>query len=216
MIHSGEKMTKKEQEILLNCELFKNSGCNISKEVFTFETGEMLSSPDTKRKLGVVLFGKAKAVAEDGQTILNIFEKGDVFKAAGLFAEDETCTCVIAQSKTRAVFFEREEISLLIAENPVISQNYIRFLSDRIGFLNRKISYFSLGSTEARLARFLYCRNEEEINVSSAKLCLMLSVARASLYRAFLSLEKQGAIVHDRGIIKILNKDILKRIYKGE
>lgn len=209
-------MTKKELKILNECVLFKDSGYTADKKVFVFSAGEEMCSPESEKRMGVILSGRAKAVAADGQTLLNLFEKGDVFKAAGLFATSETCTFVIAETSVKAVFFNESEMSEHIRQNPKISENYIRFLSERIGFLNQKISFFSLPTTEARLARYLYCTDEQEINISSAKLSLILSVARASLYRAFKSLEKQGAILHKTGNIKIIDKNILKENFKGE
>ncbi|MBQ8533566.1 MAG: Crp/Fnr family transcriptional regulator [Clostridia bacterium] len=209
-------MNKKDLKTLCECALFQNSGYAEQKEVFSFSAGEIISTPNGQKQLGIVLSGRAKAVEEDNETLLNLFEKGDIFKAAGLFAESQTCTNVIAETAVRAVFYSEEQILSLVAQYPKISENYIRFLADRIAFLNRKISFFSLPSTEMRLARYLYCQAGSEIKISSAKLCLVLSVARASLYRAFKSLQQQGAITHQKGKITINDKNILKRIYKGE
>ncbi len=209
-------MNKNDFKTLCGCALFKDSGYKEPKEVFSFSAGDIMSTPNGEKQLGVMLSGRAKAVEEDNDTLLNLFEKGDVFKAAGLFADSQTCTKVVAETAVRAVFYSEEQMLTLVSQNPRIAENYIRFLCDRIAFLNRKISFFSLASTEARLARYLYCQNDSELKISSAKLCLVLSVARASLYRAFGSLEKQGAISHQKGKIVIIDKNILQRIYKGE
>lgn len=207
-------MTKGELKILKGCPLFKDSEYDVDADVKLFASGETICSPGEEKNLGILLSGRAKAVADDGQTLLNIFDKGDVFKAAGLFGENETCTCVVAETAVKAVFFDKQQMESIFQNDNVVLKNYLKFLSDRIAFLNQKISFFSLPSTETRLARFLYCANSDVVNVSGAKLCLILSVSRASLYRAFHQLESVGSITQGKGRITIKDREKLLKITK--
>lgn len=49
---------------------------------------------------------------------------------------------------TKLLFISQARMSDYIARYPVVAENYIRFLSDRIRFLNRKIANFTNGRTE--------------------------------------------------------------------
>ena len=80
--------------------------------------------------------------------------------------------------------------------------NYVRFLSDRIRFLNSKIATFTADSAKSKLMRYLVSQAELQNNpegnvvlpVSCQKLAESLNIGRASLYRAFEQLENDGLI----------------------
>ena len=80
--------------------------------------------------------------------------------------------------------------------------NYVRFLSDRIRFLNSKISTFTADSAKSKIMRYLISQAEIQSNpdgnvlltMSCQKLAEFLNMGRASLYRAFEQLESDGLI----------------------
>ena len=69
-----------------------------------------------------------------------------------------------------------------------VAENYIRFLTDRIRFLNRKITALTDGQSDDRLRRYLLEHGSEtgevELPGSMKELAQMLHMGRSSLYRS--------------------------------
>ena len=89
---------------------------------------------------------------------------------------------------------------------PQMAMNYIRFLSGRIRFLNRRLDAFSKNTVPARLMSFLTSEaNGRSVSVKSyTKLSESICISRATLYRALDTLESDGKIRRDRKNIVLL------------
>ncbi len=96
--------------------------------------------------------------------------------------------------------------------------NVIRFMSERILFLNEKIATFSGDNVEQKLARLLLCEkiytDSCEFAFNKKKAAETINSGRASLYRALESLAEKGLITFDNKIIKIIDLCGLERISK--
>lgn len=185
-----------------------------------FSVGQEIYSPkSSEKKLGIILSGTASVFSadENNGVLLRILEKGDTFGVANLFSKRERfISIIVAKKGCRVLFFSEAATERLLREDPVFCMNYIRFLSDRICFLNTKISCFTAGSPERRLAFFLLALGEGEegrytVSLNANSLSDMLNVGRASLYRAFDKLEADQLIQKDGKQITILDKNILKQ-----
>jgi len=104
----------------------------------------------------------------------------------------------------------------LLQKDRAFRMNYIRFLSERICFLNTKIACFTAGSPERKLASFLLsgCPDGSDrysLIINANSLSEMLNVGRASLYRAFEKMEADGLITKDGKQITVPDKNILKQ-----
>ena len=89
---------------------------------------------------------------------------------------------------------------------------YLRLMSDKIVFLNKKISTLTAGSTEKKLAVFLAEHERDGAfpqSLSMSALADILNIGRASLYRALDSLEAEGLIIRDGKKIMITDKNAL-------
>jgi CRP-like cAMP-binding protein len=89
----------------------------------------------------------------------------------------------------------------ILYKNAVIMQRYVRFLTERIAFLNRKICYLTAGSTEQKLATYLSHTLPKDgtyvpLPLPAANLADLLDIGRASLYRAINKLTEDGFISH--------------------
>ena len=77
--------------------------------------------------------------------------------------------------------------------------NYIKLLAKKIGFLNKKISAYTAKTTDNKLYTYLLQlpRNDNKLVLSTdfSAIAKMLGIGRASLYRAFDKLEKDGLII---------------------
>jgi len=178
----------------------------------SFKSGEEIYSPKHKEKrLGFILSGEANVYSSDENrsVLLRKLEEGDTFGVANLFDEDtEFVSLIVAKRNSQVLFFTASAVEKLLNENTAFRMGYIKFLSQRICFLNKKISCFTAGSPERRLAVFLYtqCKNgKNTFTVNANALSEMLNVGRASLYRAFEKLISDGLIQKNGKSITVLD-----------
>ena len=101
----------------------------------------------------------------------------------------------------------------MLESNSLLMKNYLEFLSQKIVYLNKKISSYTAKSTESKVAYFL-CENEVDDVVSTdmsfSDIAVMLDIGRASLYRALDKFESENLTKRDGKIITIQNKEKLK------
>ena len=205
----------KESFLFCGCdeELFNShineSTCSISHYV----SSESIYEPKSYKKcIGVVLSGRITVHSSDEsrQVLLRTLEAGEIFGVAALFSEDENyATNICAKTECDILFIGDRIIYSLIDKDAAVRRNYIRFLSEKIRFLNRKITYFTAGSTERKLSLYLLslkrCDDLVTLGISMSALSEMLDVGRASLYRAFDRLTEDGFIERDKKTIRLLS-----------
>ena len=147
-----------------------------------YEKGEILFSRACFRKaLGILLEGEATVRRfGDDRVILNRLSRGS------------------AASPARVLFLTQELLSRLMREDFRIAENYIRFLSGRIRFLNERIAGFTEDSAERRVADYFFQHRREdgrvELQGSMVELAKLLGIGRTSLYRAVDALLQSGAL----------------------
>jgi CRP-like cAMP-binding protein len=93
--------------------------------------------------------------------------------------------------------------------------NVIKFLADRIAFLNSRIKTFSEKTTLEKLAAYLlyrYAESGEEIEISKTALASEIGVGRASLYRDLDTLANDGIIALKNKTVIIICPKGLERI----
>lgn len=176
-----------------------------------FAKGEEIYSPAYYSKsLGILLRGKA--LVEREQVLLNQISAGECFGAAALFVQREQyVTTVRAKTDCKVLFLSIETMQRLL-ENPQISLNYIRFLSDRIQFLNRRIASFTAPNAEQTLLSFLRQQPQQRCEgVSMVKLSEVLNIGRTSLYRVVQQLERDGIIKREGRVIQLMEKPNISR-----
>ena len=205
----------KSVEILRGTFLFKGVESLLDEvalpEPVSFKKGDMIyRETQFRRALGILISGKAKAMpAGDSSAVLNVFLPGAVFGAAAVFSqEEEYVSRICAASDCTVLFLDEAALSRLFAAYPNAAVNYISFLSQRIRFLNEKLSLFSQSDSEGRVYAFL-AKNCDESGAltykgSMALLARNLGMGRTSLYRALDTLEYKKLIVREDGKIKVL------------
>ena len=152
------------------------------------------------RSLGILLVGAVrvdKETPEGKRMKMSELGPGECFGAAGMFSDRDTyATRLTAQRSTEILFIPEELIRWAMLRNFKITENYISYLSNRIWFLNEKISSLTAGSVEQRLAVFLgeQCGGSGQLSSSMTELSRQLNIGRASLYRALDALEAKGLI----------------------
>ncbi len=220
-------LNAEELELIRSCFLFSEisdaelkaflaegecSTCSFSKGETVFTAGE------DDKKLGILLSGKARAICADkSKGSLRTFFAGNLFGAAGVFCKtgNEPFSKINALGSCKIFFVTRKGVENLIVRNPKCALDYITFLSERVAFLNRRISTFTGGEAVARVAKHLLDTAGEDLicrNINFSALAKSLDISRASLYRAKNELTEIKAISADNKDIIILDPDALKNI----
>lgn len=210
-------------EIFSNSPLFKTampstveyaiSHCSIRET----QKGEKFDTEHSS--LFIILDGSASVygVSKTQPVILNTLKKGRVFGMASLFGEKCSSTSIIAKNTCTYAVITQNCIEEMLKNDICFTKNYICFLSDKIRFLNKKIAFFTSGSTEKKLAGYLLSlpieNNSVKIEMNMTKLAQNLDIGRASLYRAFDSLEENCFITRENNTIKITSPEEFKKIY---
>ena len=186
----------------------------------SFEKGEIIfDKKHYEKRIGFVVSGECKVVRRRGQgdsVELNTIGKHGSFGIMSLFTPNaEFPTEIVAAKKTSAVFIEADDVTMLISEYRKISLAVIRFLAQRVAFLNRKVATFSNKCVEDKLTAYLrqaYAKHGEEFSISMTELSREVDIGRASLYRILSSLEEKNIIKTEPKKIIFIDPNGLERI----
>lgn len=165
-----------------------------------FARGEVICGPDSSRRaLGIVLAGRAEAVAASREAaVLAAFGAGDTFGAAALFGGGGYVSSIRAVTGCSVVLIPETLLEQWLGRYPEMATDYIRFLSGRVRFLNGKIAILSQDSARQRLYRWLRLNCDAAgglpEGITMTKLAATLSMGRTSLYRAMEELEAAGVL----------------------
>ncbi len=193
--------------------------------VAEFATGEtVFPQPQTDGCLCVLLQGRAKVYANascaDQAALLRTMDAGAVFGVHCVFGGDMSPQSrIVAQAACRVLLIPAALWESILTAHPETMANYVRFLAQRIQFLNRKIRYLTAGSAERRLALYLLSEIPEEgvpvkLELSAVSLADLLDLGRASLYRAMDRLTEDGFLLRNGREYRLLHRDKLLLHYQ--
>ena len=219
------KLNETETELVLKTELFRGSPPRILAvsdcTAAEYEKNDVVyDKTNFSRSLGIVLEGRLRVTKENADKrpiVMSTLQRGAMFGAAALFnSEPEYATKITAIEHSRVLFLPQRLIKRMIEREPEIAENYIRYLSERILFLNRKIYFLTAGTAEQRLAGFLLDNlavgEFSEMPMPMHRLADALNMSRASLYRAFDELTASGAVSKQGKLVCINNAELLKNL----
>ena len=186
-----------------------------NSEIVSFGAREIAYSSADQLRIGILLSGKAR-VETDTQALVKSLRIGELFGIANLFAENEPFpTVIVTTTEARILFLDGNTVRRLVEEEPSIRRAYLKFQSEKIVYLNRKIATLTAGSAEKRLAVFLLDYEHDGIFIPPCpmnRLAELLGIGRASLYRAIDALCEEGLIEKQGKTIYLRNKDALLRL----
>lgn len=162
--------------------------------------------------LAIIITGSAtvKRNNDIGDCItIRTVSQGELFGAASVFGSWKYgMSSIIADTSCEMLYISEDGFIDILKQYPQISINYIKFLSDRIRFLNRKLDAFTAKSTEERLYEYLLSQSDSDgniyLNFGMAELARRLNVGRTSIYRDIESLESKKLISRNGHNFKIL------------
>lgn len=179
-----------------------------------FKKGELIYSKEKfSNALAFVISGSAFAVSNNQNKIhLQTFCEGMCFGAGALFNnEKEYISSVFAKTNTKILFLEEEFLKNLFLNYPQVSINYIEFLTEKVRFLNKKLSIISCNDADDTLYNYLCGISNSEnfavIPTSMTILAKTLGISRASLYRALDNLIQSGKIIKKNNEIKVIKNE---------
>lgn len=210
-------------DLLKNADIFSGADEALLKTVLTdsdiekacYKKGEVIYSGEVFHDcIGIIVSGKATVLKKDSDVIVNRLSDGNIFGAAALFLSREYFINVItAAVRTDVIYVGKAAIRQLMRLDPDFALSFIRYLSERIFFLNQRIVSFTGGSAESRVAGFLLSSFSDykvfELDRPMSQLAVSLDIGRASLYRAFDNLLQSGAIEKSGKLIRLVNKETL-------
>ena len=194
-------------EILSKSFLFENvhnevikKCCNNNGYAFLdFSPGDIMLDSESEKYLGFILSGKASIISINNNVIIKKLTKSDLYGVAKLFDETKYPTKIVATSKCSVLALNKNFVERCMECDKQISLNYIKLLAKKISFLNNKISAYTAKSTDGKLYAYLLQIPREDnkivLNSDFSAIAKMLGIGRASLYRAFEKLEKDGLII---------------------
>ncbi|MGE4277380.1 MAG: Crp/Fnr family transcriptional regulator [Lawsonibacter sp.] len=193
----------------LLCRVAEIDGASLS----LFSPGQTVYSPrHFRRCLGVLLSGQLQVTK--GALTISLLEPGELFGAAALYSNaPEFATTITARRSSRCLLLEQALVDRLLAEEPLIRENYLCYLTGRIRFLSGRLQSLAQSGAEGKLARYLLANGQSgSITCPAVNLAQRLGISRASLYRAFDTLEGSGLIVRRGKTISIPNLSALEGV----
>ena len=176
-----------------------------------FAKGEAIYTPEHfSNRIGILLEGAAivEKRCEESRMLMSILKTGDIFGAATLFLQrdDAYMVSIRAVESVRALFIEEDALLGVMRQHFSIAENYMRYLTTRVRFLNQRIEGFVQPTVEDRLLLFLQhnavagvCTLPFGMSALADALC----VSRATLYRALEALERDGRISRENRTIRL-------------
>ena len=184
-----------------------------SAEIISVPRGETAYDRQRfQRCLGILLNGKLQVRKES--LLISTLQQGDVFGAAALFNDrEEYPTTLTALADCRLMLIPQEVVCTLLRTCGGFAEDYVSYLSGRIHFLSARLDAVSAERGEGKLARYLLNAGQSsEVTVTATQLCQRIGVGRATLYRAFDVLERDGSIARAGKAIRILDREKLHAI----
>jgi CRP-like cAMP-binding protein len=169
---------------------------------------------DGRPALGCLLLGELLQQRENCAVPLQTPQTGDVFGGEALYSGTQTpAGSLVAAKAGEAALLSKSTVTLLLERDSGFAFRYIRHLSQQIALLGSRVGRYAGGSAEQKLAQYLLRGFGDyktfELDLSMSRLAVLLHIGRASLYRAFASLEQHGAVRRDGKNVRLVDRDTL-------
>ena len=142
-------------------------------------------------ELGIILKGNVfvyKILYNGDKFLLNTLGQNSLLGASCIYGNNDIFPAEVQAIKTADILFlSKDSLKKLFLEEPLILDNFLAFMSNKIYFLNNKIEMLALPSIKERLELLIDKKVYTLDNlrkVSKTQLCYELGTSRSSLYRA--------------------------------
>lgn len=214
-------LSPEEQAVFLQTSLLEDGDMALIDRILSlpgvcaeeFKSGQVLYHPHHFRRcLGVLLSGQVYAT--NGTLAVSILKSGALFGASALYSPSlDYAATLTAHTRCKVLFLPQPVMDRLLETEPLIRHNYLCYLSGRIRFLSRRLLSAGQYSVEGKLARYLLVNGGSgSVQIPATELAKRLGIGRASLYRAFETMEHADLIQRSGKTIHIPNLAALESI----
>ena len=166
-----------------------------------------------QRSLGFVLSGRVRVTR--GDLLVDVLEPGMWFGAAALFNQREDYpTTLTAMADCQVLFLSQETVAELMERWPRAGVNYVHYLSGRICFLSDRLNSLAAGSAEEKVEQFLRRSADADgvVCVPATAVPRALGLGRASVYRAFETLEERGVLTRQQKKFVLKSDEVREKL----
>ena len=173
-------------------------------------------------RIGIVLEGNVQAqkpFPNGSQINVSVRKAGELIGAAAAFSRSQKYPCdVVALDSATILFFQREDILLLLQKDLRIMKNFISELATASFMLQQRLELLSYNGIAQKAAFYLLIqarqsgKNVIKIPGSVSNWAMVMNVSRSSLHRELKKLEADGLIAYAPPVIEIHDFDALQNV----
>lgn len=220
---------KNISETLMKCILFKNLRQEnieallrfLKYRVETYKKNSLIAQEgDYCNSIGIVIDGtvELQTIYPSGKvSTLTQLTSGSTFGEAILFASyNEYPQTVTSVTKATVMFFDKEEVVHMLTHHPIVLENFLTLMSNKLIMLNRKVKVLSLDTIRQKICSFLLKEYKLQKNLiikvtlSRKHMAEHMAVQRPSLSRELIKMEEEGLISYDKDTITIHDIEALE------
>ena len=173
-------------------------------------------------RIGIVLEGSVQAqkpFPNGSQINVSVRKAGELIGAAAAFSRSRKYPCdVVALESATIMFFQREDILLLLQKDLRIMKNFISELATASYMLQQRLELMSYSGIAQKAAFYLLIQAQQsgknviKIPGSVSNWAMIMNVSRSSLHRELKKLEADGLIAYAPPVIEIHDFDALQNV----
>lgn len=216
-------------QFLSKCILFRNLRPEnidallrfLKYKIETYKKNSLIAQEgDFCDSIGVVLSGtvELQTIYPSGKvSTLTQLHEGNTFGEAILFASySEYPQSVTSVTKSEVLFIKKTEVVHMLTHHPIVLENFLTLMSNKLIMLNRKVKILSLDTIRQKICNFLIKeykiqgKVKIQVKLSRKHMAEHMAVQRPSLSRELIKMEQEGLIEYDKDSITILDLDLLE------
>lgn len=215
-------------DVIRNSRLFENVSSKNTVELLkktskrVYKKGEfVITEGKVCNKIGFILSGQiaVQKISKSGEYLtINILSAGELLGENLLYGTNEIYEFNLESvENTEVLRIPKDIFKQFAEENPCVKNNYLRILSDNITNQTRRIGLLSRKSNREKIACFLLELNREqngqatgnnmcvELPYSKEVAAKYLAMPRPSFSREMSAMEKEGLILFEGKVIRIID-----------
>ena len=177
---------------------------------------------ENANRIGIILEGNAqvqKPFPNGSQINVSVRKAGELIGPAAVFSKSQKYPCdVVALDSATILFFQREDILLLLQKDLRIMKNFISELATASFMLQQRLELLSYNGIAQKAAFYLLIqarqsgKNVIKIPGSVSNWAMIMNVSRSSLHRELKKLAADGLIAYAPPVIEIHDFDALQNV----
>ena len=177
---------------------------------------------ENANRIGIILEGNAqvqKPFPNGSQINVSVRKAGELIGPAAVFSKSQKYPCdVVALDSATIMFFQREDILLLLQKDLRIMKNFMTELATASFMLQQRLELLSYSGIVQKAAFYLLIqarqsgKNVIKIPGSVSNWAMVMNVSRSSLHRELKKLEADKLITYAPPVIEIHDFDALQNV----